>query len=119
MTRINVGILPKELPSKLLLAELREIKRIPNTIHKSNTQNIPSEFSLGTGHVRFFYDKGKYTYQRYLDLYQEALSRGFNVTDFSGAWNNYPKELFNDWESNQEHRKILIERINQRGFLLI
>ena len=32
MTRINVGILPKELSNKHLIAEHREIKRIPNCI---------------------------------------------------------------------------------------
>jgi hypothetical protein len=34
MTRINTGIPPKELTDKHLLAEHREIKRIPNCIKK-------------------------------------------------------------------------------------
>lgn len=56
MTRINVAILPSELPDKLLLSELREIKRIPNMINsgRAKIENIPEKFRLGEGHVRFF-----------------------------------------------------------------
>ena len=34
MTRINAGIPPKKLTNRHLLAEHREIKRIPNVIKK-------------------------------------------------------------------------------------
>ena len=59
MTRINAGILPKDLTSKHLIAEHREIKRIPNCVGKGkyNMDNIPDKFKLGTGHVKFFYNK--------------------------------------------------------------
>ena len=36
MTRINVGINPADLTGKHLIAEHREIKRIPNCIAKAN-----------------------------------------------------------------------------------
>jgi len=119
MTRINAAIKPYELPDKLLLAELREIKRIPNSIHKAKVEGIPTEFKLGTGHVKFFYDKGQYTLDRYLILREEALKRQFNVQDFSEAWDSYPKELMNDWKETPEARDIIIDRINERGFNLI
>jgi hypothetical protein len=59
MTRINVGIDPKTLNRQMLIAEHREIKRIPNVIKSGrfSMTNQPSEFTLGTGHVKFFYDK--------------------------------------------------------------
>ena len=59
MTRVNTGISPFELPTKLLLAELREIKRIPNLVKSGKFSLIgqPPEFTLGKGHVKFFYDK--------------------------------------------------------------
>ena len=49
MTRINVGILPKELSNKHLIAEHREIKRIPNCISKGkyNMDGQPDRFKLG------------------------------------------------------------------------
>jgi len=119
MTRINSAIKPAELPSKLLLAELREIKRIPNTIHKAKIEGIPKVFRLGGGHVKFFYDKGLYTLKRYLALKEESINRGFNVQDFSGAWDNYPKELMNDWVETESARQLIIERIQSKGFKLI
>ena len=59
MTRINVGIPPAELVNQHLIAEHREIKRIPNCIAKGkyNMDGIPDKFKLGTGHVKFFYNK--------------------------------------------------------------
>jgi deoxyribonuclease (pyrimidine dimer) len=121
MTRINVGIKPKELPDKLLLAELREIKRIPNIINSGryNIINIPNKFKLGTGHVKFFYDKLEYLRKRYLKLRTEAIYRGFNVSDFSNAWDDVPIELLNDYIETDYDRKIIINRIRDRGFDII
>ena len=60
MTRINT-IPPQELCDKHLMAEIREITRIPNTIKtgKAIIANIPDTFRLGSGHVKFFYDLKK------------------------------------------------------------
>lgn len=116
MTRINAGIPPKQLCRQHLLAELREIKRIPNTLEKANLKDLPTKFCLGTGHVRFFYDKGCYTLIRYLQLYNEAQARGYNVTDFSKAWcvyDKYPK-LFNGWEPTDADRQLVEARIAER-----
>ena len=46
MTRINVGIPPAELVNQHLIAEHREIKRIPNCIAKGryNMDGIPDKF---------------------------------------------------------------------------
>lgn len=121
MTRINVAIYPQELPDKLLLAELREIKRIPNQVSKGkyNLNDIPDKFKLGSGHVKFFYNKLLYLKNRYLSLYNEAISRGFDVTDFSGAWNNVPEDLMADYIETENDRILLIERITERGFKLL
>ncbi len=70
MTRINCGIPPYILTSKHLLAEHRELKRIPNCIKKGKftLDNIPDNFKLGTGHVKFFYNKLKYLHKRYVKI---------------------------------------------------
>ena len=46
MTRINVGIPPADLVNQHLIAEHREIKRIPNCIAKGkyNMDGIPDKF---------------------------------------------------------------------------
>ena len=118
MTRISAGVKPSELCDKMLLAEHREIIRIPNTIKsgkaKINLDKIPGKFKLGQGHVIFFYDKLKYLHNRYLNLHNECIKRGFNVQDFNGSFKNAPQYLYNDWSEDLNARKIVSERINTR-----
>lgn len=118
MTRINAGIAPHLLPNKLLMAEHREIKRIANQVSNGKyvLKDIPEEFKLGSGHVKFFYNKGKYTFKRYMDIYNECKKRGLNVTYFGDAWNSYPTELYNDWEETNEAKELITDRIRERGF---
>jgi hypothetical protein len=113
MTRINVGILPKELVDKHLIAEHREIKRIPNCVKKGrySINGQPDEFKLGKGHVKFFYDKLLYLKRRYKLIYDECISRGFNVTDYISAWDDVPLEMMNDYHPSQHDRELLLERI--------
>jgi deoxyribonuclease (pyrimidine dimer) len=76
--------------------------------------NQPIQFTLGTGHVKFFYDKLLYLKNRYEELYQECLIRGYNVTYFGNAWDNIPKHLMNDWQPQQRDIDIITQRINER-----
>lgn len=89
MTRINAKIKPADLIDQHLLAEYREIVRIPNTV-KANLDNAykkvkqaPQTFKLGTGHVIYFYDKIKFLHERFLLLKEELQSREIetNMTD--------------------------------------
>ena len=116
MTRINVGIPPKQLTSKHLIAEHRELKRIPNVVAKGrcNLKNIPLVFSLGKGHVSFFYDKLGYLRDRYRDLYQECINRGFNVQNYEASWNGIPSELMNGYTPTENDVRIITERIAER-----
>tara|TARA_R110002020_G_scaffold157161_2_gene339671 strand:- start:297 stop:656 length:360 start_codon:yes stop_codon:yes gene_type:complete len=116
MTRINVGIPPAELVNKHLIAEHREIKRIPNCIAKGryNMEGIPNRFKLGSGHVKFFYNKLLYLKNRYTSLYCECKKRGFNVQNYINAWDNIPKELMNDYQPTDFDREIIRERINEK-----
>jgi deoxyribonuclease (pyrimidine dimer) len=85
MTRINL-IPPVELMDQHLFAEFREIKMVPKSLARSIAARgvagvlarIPPAFTLNTGHVSFFYDKGAYLVQRYAELRQELDRRGIN-----------------------------------------
>ena len=98
MTRINL-VPPSELYDQHLFAEFREIKMVPKSLARSLRaieskvhagmihphdsvgqllQRIPKAFTLNTGHVSFFYDKGLYLQQRYSDLRRELERRGIN-----------------------------------------
>ena len=60
MTRINV-VPVKELTNKHLVAEYREIMRLPKNLNTSlnrkgkpfNMNEIPEDYVLGSGHVKF------------------------------------------------------------------
>lgn len=89
MTRINLGISPKNLCDQHLIAEHREIKRIPNVMlsGKFSWTGIPSSFTLGTGHVKFFYNKLDLLTLRYSKIYTECLRRNFNITYYMDTFN--------------------------------
>ena len=116
MTRINVGIPPAELVNQHLLAEHREIKRIPNCIAKGryNMDGIPDQFKLGKGHVKFFYNKLLHLKKRYIRLYEECIKRGFNVQNYIEAWSDLPEELMNDYNVKANDIRIIKERINEK-----
>ena len=116
MTRINCGIPPAELTDKHLMAEHREIKRIPNCISKGkySMKGQPDEFTLGTGHVKFFYDKLLYLFRRYESLYMECKKRGFNVTYYGRAFSGTPPSLWNDYRPTDRDREIIRKRIAER-----
>lgn len=116
MTRINVAVQPAELTDKHLMAEHREIKRIPNCVKNGrfSMKGQPKEFTLGTGHVKFFYDKLGYLKTRYEALYKECVKRGFNMTYYGDAWEGVDEKYMGGYKETQRDREIILERINER-----
>lgn len=116
MTRINAHINPLVLCDQHLLAEHREIKRIPNTIRsgKAKLTGIPETFSLGTGHVKFFYNKLGYLQNRYAHLHQECIRRGFDVTDYSECFTGLDSSLYGFLDYNSKIVMVLRDRIIER-----
>lgn len=116
MTRINVGIPPKKLTDQHLLAEHREIKRLCAMFDKfTDFNSIPSIFTLGTGHMKFFMDKGLYTYNRYLDLRLECTVRHFNVENYATNWLKWQQSnKFNDYIETSVACKLITGRISER-----
>lgn len=116
MTRINIAIPPSELNTRHLLAEHRELKRIPNCVSRGryNLKNTPKEFTLGKGHVAFFYNKLGYLKNRYEDLYKECVSRKFNVSYYGNAWDDVPIELMNDYIPTKKDEEIIRQRIKEK-----
>ena len=114
MTRVNV-VPASELCDKHLLASHYEIVRIPNTINSGKAKldgNYPKEYTLGTGHVKFYYPRLKWVHNKYIEIYEECKARGFNVT---WMWpESVPERLYNDWEVTQESLDINRERIHNR-----
>lgn len=115
MTRINVGIAPSRLSRQHLIAEHREIKRIPNMVSSGRAvvTNIPGTFRLGKGHVKFFYDKLGYLLNRYEKIYRECRRRGYNVQDYSTAWDKVPENLMNSYKPTKQDQALVEARIRE------
>lgn len=116
MTRINVGIPPAELADRMLIAEHRELKRIPNLVRqgKFNMAGQPAQFTLGTGHVKFFYDKLGYLRKRYELLYNECQRRGFAVSWFGNAWDGIDPCYLGDYRPTSDAVALVRARITER-----
>lgn len=74
MTRINL-VDPSELCDQHLLAEHRELTRIPNAVARGRFSLVgqPADYKLGEGHVRFFFDKLAFLQRCYAALHEECM----------------------------------------------
>lgn len=84
MTRINL-VPPAELTGKHLVAEYRELPRAFKLIlgwqHRCQVGDpepgLPPAYTLGKGHVRFFYNKARWLIDRQFSLILEMIRRGY------------------------------------------
>ena len=92
MTRINC--IPVEmLLDQHLFAEYREITRVSKLARPLDNYG---GYTMGTGHVKFFYDKGLYLSKRCEQLYAELVRRGYNVTH--KVYEQHSDGLNKDWQ---------------------
>jgi len=122
MTRINL-ITPVSLTDAHLIAEIKEINQLSGSFRKSlyskngiDVSMIPASYTLNKGHVKFFYNKGKYLEKRFNLLVREARQRGFKIkAEFNNEWlKNNRLDLYNDWASSYSDELIVLERIKLR-----
>ena len=121
MTRINL-IEPKELSTKHLIAEYREITRLPKNLKQSlnrktkpfSLEEIPKDYVLGKGHVKFFFNKMQFLKNRFESLVDEMLRRGYNPTYKDSSIFNCDEQFMNDYTPTENALKINKERINDR-----
>lgn len=117
MVRVNL-IEPKKLADQHLIAEYNEIlmllgyvERYPEIKMIKGKSEIPEEYTLNKGHIKFFKDKLKYLKKRHEDVKKEMKKREFK-TDITIDLKKYPKNLHNDWAPKQKDYAIIIERIS-------
>jgi len=122
MTRINC-VPVEELTDKHLGAEYRELPRLFGQIQKAiergespNDPRNPTEYKLGKGHTRFFYNKTQWLRYRYEQLVNECKRRG-RVVNFpvvpKHIW-DIPYEWWNDWTPTPEAMELNRQRIKDR-----
>ena len=113
---------PQELTDKHLVAEYREIMRLPNNLKTSlnrktstfSLSEIPSQYVLGKGHVKFFFDKFLFLKKRFESLVQEMHNRGF-VTNYSDSGIfDVSKDYMGDYNPTRKAISLNRKRINER-----
>jgi deoxyribonuclease (pyrimidine dimer) len=126
MTRINL-VYVKDLADQHLFAEWREIKMIAPAARRSLSsaqmtiqiyEKIGIQYTLNTGHVIFFYNKLSFLENRFAELTDELLQRGFNITpfnfrtaDYLFVYNNLTQR---EWAPTKQDIRVNIDRIAQR-----
>lgn len=128
MTRINL-VDPSELMDQHLFAEFREIKMVPKALRRSLKakqynhdlvlKSVPKQFTLNTGHVKFFYDKGLYLSKRFTLLQIELIKRGYKIDlksslDDENIYLNVPSSFLNDYTPTEEALSIIRKRIQEK-----
>lgn len=111
MTRINV-VPPSELVDKHLLAEYRELPRVFRLARRC--ADAPREYTLGHGHVKFFYDKLLFLTRRFEALVVELGRRGFTVNYPNVVIREHVPELYNDYEPTTAALELNRARLRER-----
>lgn len=131
MTRINC-IPVQELSGPHLVAEYRELPRIftlaqkaaerlqaksPSAVKRPALPGQPSQYTLGTGHVLFFYTRLGYLSARHRQLVEEMKRRGYQPS-FDGVqredFPDIPDAYWQDWVPDDDALALNRERIELR-----
>jgi len=129
MTRINV-VPENTLTVKHLAGEYHEISRVfrlvLNSLQRTSPVVIPDQYTLGEGHVKFFYNKLGYISERYIRLALEMSYRAWstgrvttvNMDNVLGivqeARDTIPPEWWGEYTPTPEAILINIARIKDR-----
>ncbi|MGG4604159.1 pyrimidine dimer DNA glycosylase/endonuclease V [Paenalcaligenes sp. Me131] len=119
MTRINC-VPVEELSGPHLVAEYRELPRVFALAEKSTKRTKllqPETYTLGKGHVLFFYTRLGYLQKRHAALIAEMKRREYNPS-FTGVeradFPLIPDHYWSDWTPTEEALAINRQRIQER-----
>jgi len=123
MTRINADIHPYDLSDQHLMAEYRELPMVPAALRRSLRtkareavlRSVPERFTLGKGHVTFWYNKLKFLDLRYKRLQKELIARNFNIDPSrTSGCEGFSDEFYGDYSMSSRDLKIINERLSSR-----
>ena len=118
MTRINLVPVSK-LSDQHLIAEWRELPRVFWLVKKKLDEKKPiiisENYTMWTGHVRFFYDKLLFLQKRHQELVKETLKRWFKITLTEKiSLISFQKEYCQDFIPSELDLKISQQRILEK-----
>jgi len=110
MVRVNI-INPKKLSDQHLVAEYLEIMMLVGYVRNfPSFEGIPDNYTLGTGHIKFFKNKLSYLKKRYELIKSEMIKRGF-VANKKLSLVGFSKKYYNDWKPEKKDFEIIKLRI--------
>ena len=128
MTRINVvGV--EELSKEHAFGEYKEILRPFNKVkkalakypnkwmfYKNYQSKMPSDYTMGTGHETFFFDKLMYIAKRYQELCKWRQERGYKYTQISvqELTEGLPEFVLGDYAVTDNALQVNRERLQLR-----
>jgi len=119
MTRINC-VPVQELSGPHLVAEYRELPRVFGLAAKAAARGAftqPATYTLGKGHLLFFYTRLGYLARRHAELIAEMKRRGYKPS-FAGIrqdqFPGVPAAYWQDWEPSAEAMALNRQRIAER-----
>jgi deoxyribonuclease (pyrimidine dimer) len=124
MTRLNM-IHPSHLTQRHLVAEYKEITQFLWCVKARadkgrDLSDMPQSYTLNKGHCLFFYDKGKYIHDRFVDLYDEMIKRGIKSDPEKfeerrqRILDTYPEKWYNEYTPVDQDYQLVINRIGTR-----
>lgn len=122
MTRINLVPLD-ELEREFIQGEYKEIIRVFNLVKKAQSKNktpndidAPTKYKLGSGHVKFFYDKLLFVVKRYEQLTEKMIELGYKPNPISREelLEGIDDHWLNDYIPSDEEISISKSRLNER-----
>ena len=113
MVRVNL-IHPKKLADQHLIAEYNEILMLLGYVKQyPKEENLPENYVLGKGHIKFFKNKLLYLKERHEKLKNEMRERGFKANKTINL-NEFPLNLINSWKSSKKDEIIIVSRIIEK-----
>lgn len=120
MTRINC-IPVDELSGPHLIAEYRELPRVFALAEKATVRGTflqPKQYTLGKGHLLFFYTRLGYLSERHAALIKEMKRRGYKPS-FPGIrredFASIPDQYWGHWVPTDEALLLNRQRIRERS----
>ncbi|HYG46103.1 MAG TPA: pyrimidine dimer DNA glycosylase/endonuclease V [Bordetella sp.] len=120
MTRINC-VPVQELTRQHLVAEYRELPRVFGLARKAWQRGPvagPPDYTLGKGHLLFFYTRLGYLARRHGELVQEMQRRGYQpafLAPLAEVHADLPPSLWGDWTPTAQALAVNRKRIADRG----
>lgn len=122
MTRINL-VPPSELSGKHLVGEYRELPRVVSLVRSQVAKGVKAtdkqgrmiaEYTMGRGHVKFFYHRLGFIEKRFAELVEEMKLRGYKPRFETLPTRGIPDAWFGDYIPTREALAINRQRINER-----